>query len=154
MLLPTPEPAPGGTTTLVGTSSNAATAPKLTKINAADIGNIFGLLPEDTPAGLLPEGPNFAKTNLPQIVDHFHSDCSDTDQFKFVKLPTIFPLPYGTAAIKGSILDDSVGDALRNITDTTGPIWIKLISEWTQLFANAILAYPAATAFLPALKKD
>ncbi len=134
---------------IIGTLSNSATMPKLAAVNAAGIGNIFAMIPANETTGLLPEGPNFSKTNLPDIAAHFPTGCSDMDQFKFVQLPTVFPIPYGTTAIKGSIHDNSVGDALRNISDSTGPIWIKLISNWTQPFADAILECPAAKLFYP-----
>ncbi len=126
---------------------------KFAAVNAAGIGNIFAMIPANKTTGLLPEGPNFSKTNLPDIAAHFPTNCSHLDQFEFVQLPTIFPIPYGTTAIKGSIHNDSVGNALCNISDGTGPIWIKLISNWTQPFADAILEYPAAKTFLPTLKK-
>ncbi len=57
-------------------------------------------------------------TDVPAFQDHFPEDSANIDSFKFVKLPTIFPLPYRTTAIKGSLSDDSVGANLTKV-DTT-----------------------------------
>lgn len=118
------------------------------------MGNVFALISAKAPTGLLPKGPNFTWTDLPDLDAHFPNNCADTDQFKFVKLPTIFPLTYSTTTIKGSIRDDSIGNATHSISDAMGPFWIKLIAEWTKPFADAIWASPATSDLLPALKND
>ncbi len=76
------------------------------------------------------------------------------DNFKFVKLPTIFPLPYGTTTIKGSLSDDNVGDALCKITKRTGPLWSKLLLTWSKPFANTVLANCNAKNLPPQLRRD
>ncbi len=92
--------------------------------------------------------------NVLNLEEYFLEDYANIDNFKFVKLPTIFPLPYGTAAIKDSLSDDSIGDALHKISDTRGPLWSEFLSTWSKPFANAVLANPNETRLLPPLKKD
>ncbi len=64
-------------------------------------------------------------------------------------LPTIFPLPYGTTAIKGRHSDNSIGDALRNISKTTSLLWSELLLIWSKPFADAILHNPTTAALPP-----
>ncbi len=65
-------------------------------------------------------------TNVLDLEEYFVEDCANIDNFKFVKLPTNFTLPYGTNAIKGSLFDDSISETLHNISET-GPLWSKLL---------------------------
>ncbi len=153
MLLPVTEKV-NDNNVIVGTLSNSASTSKFTKISAASVGNIFALLPSTTSAGSLPKEPDFPCTNIHTLEEYFPAAYANNDSFKFVKLPTIFPLPYGTTAIKGSLFNDSIGDALRNISKTTGPLWSKLLVTWSKPLADAVLNNLTIAMLLPPLKKD
>ncbi len=91
------------------------------------MGNIFALLSAHAPTGSFPEGPHFARTDVPDLGDHFPETSAVTDNFKFVKLLNIFPLPYSITAIKGSLSYDSISDTLCNISEAAEPLWGTLI---------------------------
>ncbi len=146
MLLSATEKTTDGNNTIVGTSSNSASISVFIKIKA----NIFAHI---TSMGSLPEGPDFLCTDFLALEEYFPEDCANTDSFKFVKLPTIFPLPYGTTAINSSLSDNRIIDALCHISKTMGPLWGKLLVAWSKPFADAVLNSPTATALLPPLKK-
>ncbi len=78
------------------------------------------MIPADMPMGSFPEGPNFSITNNPELGNFFPPNSNPMDKFKFVKFPTIFPLTYGSTAIKGDLTNNSIEDALRLISKTTG----------------------------------
>ncbi len=86
--------------------------------------------------------------DVPTLGNYFLDNCNYMDSFKLIKLPTIFPLPYGMTAIKGS------DDTLHNISDMKGPLWSKLILSWPKPFADAVNASPNAANLLPVLEKD
>ncbi len=76
------------------------------------------------------------KTDNPELAAFFPTNSNPLDMFKFVKFPTVFPIPYGATAIKWPLSDDSIGDALRHISETTGPLWVRLIAEWSNPLAD------------------
>ncbi len=92
--------------------------------------------------------------NVLDLGEHLLEGNSNTDEFKFIKLPTIPPSPMALLLSKGHLSNDSIGNALHSVSEMTGPVWIKLILECTKPFAGAILSSPNALHLLPALKKD
>ncbi len=112
------------------------------------------MVPADMPTGSFPKGPDFSKTNNPELDSFFSPDCDPLDKFKFVKFPMVFPLTYGSMAIKGNLTNDSIGDALRLVSEVTGLLWIKLILEWSKQLADFVTTNPTASALLPPLKAN
>lgn len=55
-------------------------------------------------------------------------------------------------AISGSLINDSVGDAVWNIADPAGPNWIKIILNWSQDLAKTVHTNNTATALIPTIK--
>ncbi len=130
LLLPVIEPVASGEDIVVGTAFNSASLSKFYSIQALAVGNLFALILADMLSGSYPEGPNFSLTDSAKFGNFFPPNSNPTGKFKFVKFPTISPLTYGSTVIKGKLSNDSVGDAIRHILETSGPLWIKLISEW------------------------
>ncbi len=91
--------------------------------------------------------------DVPDLGEYFQENCANTDNFKFIKFSTIFPLHYINTVIKGSLYDDNIGDALHKISKMAGPLWSNFILAWSKPFADSVLASPNAETLLLVLKK-
>lgn len=151
MLLLLMESIKGGDDVVFGTASNDASPSKFIKMTASVVGTVFMLLPADTDCTLLLKGLSFTSTEAPDLVGYLLDGYMDTN-FKLLAIPTIFPIPYISTAIKGELSNDSVDHALKNIADPTGPNWIQFISKRSKELADAVQASNMAKALLPALK--
>ncbi len=90
----------------------------------------------------------------PKLKNFFPPNSNPLDKFKFVKIVTIFPITYSYMAIKGNIIDDSIGNALQLISKKSRPLWIKLILEWSKQLAEFVANNPRASVLLPPLKSN
>ncbi len=154
LLLPVIEAVASSEDIVVGTASNSASLSKFYCINSSTVRNLFAMVPADMPMGSFPEGPNFSNTNNPELDAFFPPNNNPLDKFKFVKFPNIFPLTFGSTAIKGNLTNDSIGDTLWLISKTTGPLWIKLISVWSKPLEDFVTTNPTAPTLLPPLKAN
>lgn len=154
LLLPVIEPLTKGEDVIVGTTSNLATSSKLVHIPKKAVGILLAMVPADLPTGSFLEGKDFTKVDIPALGDFFPVNSSPTNKFKLVTFPTVFPLPFGSVAIKGGLTEDSVCDALHHISETTGPLWIKLISNWSKALADLEISDPTIASFIPPLKPN
>ncbi len=154
LLLPVIKAGASNKDMVVGTASNSASSLKFYHINSSTIGDLFAMVPADMPPGAFPKAPDFSKTNNPELDASFPPDCNPLDKFKVVKFLTIFPLTYGSTAIKGKLTNDNIGDALRLVSKVTGLLWIKLILEWSKPLAGFVPNNPTALALLPQLKAN
>lgn len=112
---------------VVSTVSNDVSTSNLAKMSSSTVGNNTGLLPANNLCTPFLEGPSFTQATVPDLAAFLPADHTDTDQFKLVTLPNVFPIPYSTATISGPLNNDSVSDALLNIADPAGPQWIQFI---------------------------
>ncbi len=92
LLLPVIEKAASGKEFVVGTASNSASTSKFYSVQISTIGNLFAMIPANMPMGSFPEGPDFSKTDNPELEQFFPTDSGLLDKFKFIKFPTIFPI--------------------------------------------------------------
>ncbi len=91
-------------------------------------------------------------TDVPDLTDNFPKAYTNMEHFKFVMFLTIFPLPYGSMTIKQSLSNNSISDALHNISGP-GPIRSQLISNWSKPLVDETCTNPNAAPLRQALTK-
>lgn len=91
--------------------------------------------------GLLPTGKSFTCNTIPVLEVYFPIDCMDLGRFKLLKPPEV----------KSDAGNNSIGNILCLVLDSTGPIWISLILGWSKPFHNAAISNDIAHNLLPCL---